>query len=170
MKKLFLASILSMGALCATEGSMPDEKNIWDERGGYVKYGIGVDVAVPNPLLLSLGFGYYWSLRERAAIDLSAMVNIGFEEGVLDVKLLLLPVLTKKFQFGIGLVYLKDVGFYLDVDSLGGAVLFRKVSLESKNFFQVEISQALFLLHGRGLGAWGDDKRPRVNIMFGRRF
>ncbi len=97
IKKLFLASILSMSALCADEELAPTERNIWDERGAYVKYGIG---GVLLPILPSLGFGYYAPVGAKA-VDFSAMLNSAFLLSFLDVKLLALPVVKEKFQFGI---------------------------------------------------------------------
>ncbi len=165
MKKFFLASILSFTALCATEESVPDEKNIWDERGAYVKYGIGA--SIPIPVLPTLGFGYYWKADESTAFDLSAMINVGVVINAVNVKLLALFIAKEKFQFGIGPAYFVDIGM-IERDGVGLGLLFRKIKPYKKRFFQVEMTQPLFINTHCGLGS--ESYAPGISITWGNRF
>ncbi len=172
MNKLFLSLIICFGVVCANETN----EGSWDSSGVYIKSGVG---AMPPFPYGALGLGFYHKFQGNVALDLSAMADVGILHNSLDVKLLLIPTPGKRVHIGVGPVYLKDVGLFAYADSLGGAILFRKVNPESQNFFQIEISQPLFILQEQkcyimpcegGIGLGGGNKIPRINIMFGHRF
>jgi len=162
IKKLFLASVLSVSAFCADEEPVPTEKNIWDEGGAYIKLGLqGVELV---PILPSVGLGYYAKVGSKA-VDFSATYGFINPVSVLNIKMLALPVITERFQFGLGFGYVYLACFsrehYLGVD-----LLFRKIKPNSKNFFQLEFCQS-FLSLGYSSRL---EYHPRINIMFGHRF
>lgn len=167
MKKLFLASILSFTALCATEESVPDEKNIWDERGAYVKYGIG---GVLLPILPSLGFGYYAPVGSKA-VDFSVTLNTILLLNFVDIKLLVLPVVKERFQFGVGPTYsfIADIGPGSRSGALGLGFLFRRVKPYHKRFFQVELTLPILDNGVEFSRKWGHHA-PGISIMWGHRF
>lgn len=172
MNKFFLLLIICFGVVHSDETN----QSVWNDSGFYVKSGVGAMPPIPYG---AFGLGFYHKFKQNIALDLSVMADVLVVHNSLDVKLLLVPTPGRGVQIGVGPVYLKDIGLIAYADSLGGAILFRKVSSESKKFFQVEVSQPLFILQEQkccimqcegGIGLGGGNKIPRINIMWGHRF
>ena len=159
MKKLFLASILAFSVLRATE------ENIWESRGAYVKYGLSSPVVIP--IFPALGFGYFW----KEGIDFSVMVNYAVIAGAVDAKLLALPVVKERYQFGVGVAYIYQLDDFemFSKNALGVGGLIRFVKPEKKSFFQIEVTQPAIRFNSRaGSGKYW--YLPNFGLMWGYRF
>ena len=154
MKRLFLASILAFSVLRATE------ENVWESRGAYVKYGLSSPFVIP--ICPTLGFGYYWS----QGVDISAMGYFGYPDIGLDVKVLALPKIKEKFQFGVGPAYTLFAGG----STVGVGLLFRFPNPNKKTFFQVEVTQPIIRIQRGYADDVGLGYLPNVGLMWGYKF